>query len=479
MSGIGTGSSRRVAATTLVQLAGRAALMALGLASVAILTRYLGPAGYGRYGLAFSYTQLFGVLADVGLYTVLVRELSREPGRTRELAGAALTLRVGLSLAVVAGCALVSLALPYAPAVRVAILIAGGALVLDLATGGLRAIFHARLRMGRAVAAQVAGRAVAVAGVGAVAAAGLGLHAAVATAVAGAAAALALTWVFARRIVPGLRPRVDRDVWRGLVGASAVLGLALAINEVYFRADTVIISLYRSYREVGLYSLDYRLLDAMLAVPGVFLAAVFPVISRLAAHDEEGRLPGVIQRAGDAFVLVGVPLAAGGAVLAPAILRLAGGARYGAGADALALLMGAGALVSINGLFGFSLIAADRQAQALWLNVSALAFNLILNLALVPRLGIDAAAAVTLGGEAVILAGSRVLMRRHFGFFPSFAAPLIRAVLAAAVMTAVLWPLRDGPAAATVPLGAVVYAVVLWLDGGIDRDVVRRLRAPA
>ena len=36
--------------------------------------------------------ELFGVLADVGIYTTVVREISKEPERTEELVGNALVL---------------------------------------------------------------------------------------------------------------------------------------------------------------------------------------------------------------------------------------------------------------------------------------------------------------------------------------------------------------------------------------------------
>jgi O-antigen/teichoic acid export membrane protein len=474
--GAGGSLTRRVAANTAIGLAGRAAVMALGLASVAVLTRYLGPARYGQYGLAFSYTQLFGVIGDVGLFTVVVREISKTPERTEVLVGNAIMMRLVLSLAAVGVALGVAFALPYPETVRIAILIAGGALTLDLLTASLTAVFNARLQMGYAVLAQSIGRAMTLAALLVAVWLDLGLYALVATASVGAATSLALSSSFATRFTR-LRPRVERGVWRELLGASAVLGLALAINEVYFRADTIIISLYRSYREVGLYSFSYRVLDLVIAVPGVFLASVFPVISRHVAA-EQGRLPGVIQLASDAFVIVGVPLAAGGAVLAPAIIDFAAGSRFAGAATALRLLLCAGALMSLNGLFGFSLIAKARQAQALWLNVTALALNLGLNFALVPSLGIEAAAAVTLAGEAVILAGSFFLMRRHFGFFPNFRV-LPRSLLAATVMAAVLWPLRNGPAVPLVVLGAGVYLGLLWAIGGIDRDVVNRLRRPA
>src|SRR4051812_13351410 len=118
-------ATRRVAYNTAVQVAGKIAIVAIGAGSIAVLTRYLGATDYGKLGLAFAYLQLFGVLADVGLFTVVVRELSQRPERTDELVGNALTLRLGLSVVTIAAAGLISLALPYAPDVRVAILIAG------------------------------------------------------------------------------------------------------------------------------------------------------------------------------------------------------------------------------------------------------------------------------------------------------------------------------------------------------------------
>ena len=68
--------------------------------------------------------------------------------------------------------------------------------------------------------------------------------------------------------------------------------------------------------------------------------------------------------------------------------------------------------------------------SALWLNLSALAFNVGLNLLLVPRYGIVVAAAVTVASEVLILAGSYVLRdfepggELSIGPFQVLAAPL-------------------------------------------------------
>ena len=84
-----------------------------------------------------------------------------------------------------------------------------------------------------------------------------------------------------------MRFRADLAVWRPLlVGQRARSGLALAINEIYFRADTLIISLYEPYDEVGLYTLAYRILEFTLVLGTIFLTTVFPLLSEAVARDE-------------------------------------------------------------------------------------------------------------------------------------------------------------------------------------------------
>jgi O-antigen/teichoic acid export membrane protein len=470
---VGQTLTRRLAANTAVQIAGRVVALLAGAASIAMLTRYLGPSGYGRYGLALSYTQLFGIVADVGLFTIVVREAARTPERTEDLVGTALTMRAVLAVGLMGIAVGVSFALPYGGPVRAAIAIAGAGVALNLAAGTVLAVFQARLRMERAVAAQIAGRLAAVAGVAAVAGLSLGFYPAVATVALGGA----VTLIVATSLAGGLarvRPRWNRPLARELIGASIALGVALAINEVYFRADTLIISLYRPFADVGRYSLAYKVLELAVAFPAAFVASVFPVMSRLFDEDR-ARLRRVVQRAWDALVAFAVPFAAGGAILAPGIVRLAAGHGFGGAVAPLRLLLPAGALIAVNGLFGFAIIAARRQRQALWLNVTALTFNVALNFALVPAHGIVAAAAITLASEALILAGSWVLMRRWLGFFPS-AGKLPRVAAAAVVMAACIWPLRDGPVVAVAALGALVYAVAAYALGGVDRDALAGLR---
>jgi O-antigen/teichoic acid export membrane protein len=460
---------RRVASNTAVQVAGKGAILALGAASLAILTRYLGPNDYGRFTLALMYMQLFGVLSDVGLYTTVVREISKDPSRTEELAGNALTLRLLLSIVVIVLGAGLSLLLPYAPNVRLAILLAGGPLLFGMLTSSLVTVLQARLRMGRAVVGDVVGRAFALGLTALVAVLDLGFYAVMGAAAGGAAAALVVTWVLTRPVAT-VRFRVEPRVWRPLLAASIPLGLALAINEIYFRADTLIISLYKSYDQVGAYTLAYRILEFTLAFGTIFLTTVFPLLSEAVARDEPRALR-MIQSSIDLIVILGAPLVAGGLVLAPGVIELVAGTDFEDAATPLRVLVVAGALAWVNGVFGFALIAKARQTSTLWLNVAGLTFNVSLNFLLIPRYGIVAAAVVTVASEVLILGGSYFLMKRHFNFFPR-PRTLLPAVASAAVMGGALWLVRDVTVLLLAPLGIGVYSGLLYAISPQSREVV-------
>ena len=369
----GPSDVRRVATSTALGLAGRGGVLVLGLASVAITTRYLGPAGYGRFSLALSFVSLFSVLADAGLTTIVVRELAQRPERASVVLGSALALRSGLAVAATGAAALVALAMPYPPSVRIAVLIAAVPLTLGLLNSAFVAVLQADLRAGRVALADVAGRAPRRrAAVAVVAALDLGFYAVVACAGIGAAVTLALTLLLVRRLLPA-RPHSDRATARTLLRAALPLGAALALNEALLprrRADHL--ALAAVPRELGVYALAWRVSELTATFPAVFLVSVFPVLARyLATADPRTR--DALRAAGDLFVLAGVAVAAGGgAAVAGELARTLGGGGFAGAAAPMRILLAAAAIGFVNGLYGHALIARNRQLAALWLNVLAL-----------------------------------------------------------------------------------------------------------
>ena len=153
----------------------------------------------------------------------------------------------------------------------------------------------------------------------------------------GAAAALAVTWVVTHNLAT-FRFRTEPAVWRRLLQASLPLGLALAINEIYFRVDTVIISLYEPYDEVGLYTLAYRILEFTLALGAVYLTTVFPLLSERSCDEPMMRM---IQAPRTARDPGGAAHRRGGSCWRQTLIELAGGEEFEDAATPLRILLAA------------------------------------------------------------------------------------------------------------------------------------------
>ncbi|HLC76372.1 MAG TPA: oligosaccharide flippase family protein [Candidatus Peribacterales bacterium] len=69
--------SRAIATSTLWQFSSQAVTMILGILSIKFVTTALSQSLVGNYQTVYSYLQIFGILADFGLYAVAVRDLSR------------------------------------------------------------------------------------------------------------------------------------------------------------------------------------------------------------------------------------------------------------------------------------------------------------------------------------------------------------------------------------------------------------------
>jgi Polysaccharide biosynthesis protein. len=142
--------AERLASRTLrnsVLVVGARALAKLAIfVVVALLLRYLSPSQYGRFAAMVVYVTLIGVVADLGLQTVFVRDVSRDrellPRYLGNLVSARLVLSVA-ALVVLAGVLrLLSPELfPYT--------IAGFVLLVTMSYSSLlRAVFYIRGRLG-------------------------------------------------------------------------------------------------------------------------------------------------------------------------------------------------------------------------------------------------------------------------------------------------------------------------------------------
>jgi O-antigen/teichoic acid export membrane protein len=355
-------------------------------------------------------------LVDSGLTPLGVRESAQHPERAGEIFRTVLVLRAALSLpfAVAAWWAFVVLI----PAGRHGSLWAGGLLAVAVLVTGIggsyRVPAQAQLRLAGVTLAEIAGRLATQSVLLAVAlTAAPEPHVALLTLplAAGVSVTLAGCVVACRRIAP-LRPwRVLPQELRSAILRSAwPLGLAMMVNQLYFRVDMLVVSATRPGVDVGAYGLAYRILEAANVFGGLFQAAVFPLLAAAVLAPAQWRR--LARRSALAMGVAGFCLALAGLVFAGTAVRLLGGGNYPAAGPALSVLLAAGGLAWVNGLLGLLVITVDRQRQALVVNLAALVVNATLCIVLVPGHGILAAAWVGVVSELLMLAGNLAMLRR-------------------------------------------------------------------
>jgi O-antigen/teichoic acid export membrane protein len=69
--------TKKIYTNTLAQIAGKVATAIISIGMIKIITGYLDIAGYGLYSKIYNYLSIFAVIADLGLYTITVRELTK------------------------------------------------------------------------------------------------------------------------------------------------------------------------------------------------------------------------------------------------------------------------------------------------------------------------------------------------------------------------------------------------------------------
>lgn len=468
----GAGLAARVGRSLGWLLLGRAVTVLATLGFLALVTRHLGPAGYGEFRTAQAYLGFVYLLANLGLPAVLLREMGVAGPARAEVLAAALGLRlVSAAVLFLVGIGVVRL-LPYDPVVEAAVVAGALGFVALSVFDTLVAVFRERLQQAGQLRAEVAAACLMLAGAAATVAFGGGVVAMALVLTAAYAAQLAVAWAEAGRFLP-VRVGFDFGRWRMLLTAALPLAVANLLTLVYYRADTIVLSLLRPVEEVGIYGLASRLLDTAVGVAILFVSLVTPL---LAARRHDGAAFRELLAHGiDAVAVGGGAIVLALCVFGGDVAVLIAGSGYAAAALPVAVLGLTFWLASFSLLLRNATIGLDRHRELLPGYVAAVVAALAVYLLAIPSTGPVGAALGTLAGEACVLIWTARVLRR-LGHLPDRRPQLLAvgiALLAATLVALAARHLVPWPLAAAA--AGCVYLGVLAMRGLLGRELLRDL----
>jgi O-antigen/teichoic acid export membrane protein len=455
----------RLAATsiltnTALATAGRLINAALGVVIAALLGRTLGASGYGSYTALLAYAAILQIAADAGLYLTLTQAISRQPEQEIHYISHIIWLRLVLFAVVFSVGGLVVALVPSLQISPLLFVVATGGYVAQSLSQLLMSIYQKYGRVWRATVGDLIGRGVQI---GLIIGFSLGV-----LSVSGAVLAFAVGTIVAfavhRRLLP-LRRIMTRQIsvttWKQLIRLSWPLGLMLLLNAIYFRVDAVLLSYFRTPAEVGVYGLAYRIIESALFFPAMFGGLLLPRLTRSLSRADGHASQWLSQGLTLLVPVIGLLIVTLVFLAGPLIILVAG-TEFIDSVPLLRILVVALVVMFFGNLFGFTLVALQRQRALLILYALLVVVNAGLNVIYIPQYGAAAAAWTTVITEVLAAGCAAVLVGRELRYRLSWAVLFKTAVATSAAGLVVFLLPPTVPLLLTIVLTLGVFGVIIW-----------------
>lgn len=265
---------------------------------------------------------------------------------------------------------------------------------------------------------------------------------------------------------------------KNLFGFSFWIFLTASGSLVFSYADTILIGFFMNNADVGIYRTAFQLTSVATFTTLAFHTVLYPKISNWGAKGQLTEIENSLARAWTYSLFLAIPTCIGGWILGEKLLYYLYGDSFVQGAPALAFLL----IVQIVNVFMYlgtmSLAALNRPRDAFNITLIAALANILLDIVLIPFLGITGAAMATFVAMTINGLGAMYLLSRVITIKFEF-EQLKNIVIASGFMGIFLMaihfllPLTQVITVfAVVFVGAIMYLLVLFqLDRKIHDDI--------
>ncbi len=465
-----------IAANTGVSMVTRTLGLVLAFFSLSLVTRGLGPDKAGEYFTILAYGGIFNVLADLGLYQTLLRDMSRPGADDADIFSKFFSLRV-VSLLLVLGVAapLIALLFPYSASVKIGIAVGSFTFVCSSLITFFIAVFQKYLRMRVVAIGEFASRIVQVLLTLWLLQAGYGVIGALFAMLGAGVVHLAVVAFYARRHIP-YRFTPDLGAWKTILRVSYPIALSTIFSFIYFKIDSLMLSLLKPSYDVGVYGLAYKILETIVAYPPIYVGLLVPVFVRYASESRE-KFFHTVHQAFDALSFIAFPMLAGGLVLAPKLIALFGKG-YDDSVRTLMILLGATFAIFFGTLYSNMLIVIHKQKTLAYIYFLGMILNVGVNFYAIPRWSYIGAAWTTLATEVGVTI-AMVLLLKKYDWFSAALTRTPRIALASALMVFVLFLFSSHSILTLLLIGVASYGAFAFLLKAVSISEIKGLVRPS
>ena len=436
-----------------------------------VVARMIGVGNTGSYFFALTFTTIFTVVADFGLGPILTREAAKFPDNTQQYFNVVFWSKIIFGIFAYALVILFCQVLNYSTELKTLIYLSAVTMFFDNIQGAFFSIFRAKKNLVFESFAIVGAQLL--------------------TLVIGTTALFLrapLYWLILAYTIPSivlvfvggyaLKTKFNikfeflsnRKLLMNMLVMAIPFALSGIIGRLYSYSDSIIMSKLLTAKDMGWWSVPYKITFAFQFIPVALSASVYPAMSSLAVSEPE-KIGELFSKAWRYLFIIVFPLSFGlSAIAEPVIMKLYG-IDYLPSVPVLRILL-LSLIFSYLSIISGSLLNAtgNQKIQTLILAVS-LVCNLALNVYLIPNYGIIGAATAALTSNITLWAlGVYFVRKKSFLYTRHLLGNGLHVLTLALFMSAVVYVLtpRFG-FLLTIPIGALIYLILLYITGIITK----------
>ena len=243
----------------------------------------------------------------------------------------------------------------------------------------------------------------------------------------------------------------------------------------YFRIDTLMLSLIRTYSEVGWYNASYKIMEGLSVLPMMVVLGIFPAMSRLYIENKE-HLKLLYKRAFKYLVIMALPIAIGITLLANKIIYFIYKEGFLNSSLILKILVWAEIFIFLNYLMGYLLNSINKQKWFMYSTGTCVILNIILNLMLIPKFGYLGASATTVITQFINFITLYYLTSKE-NYKLNIFRLIYKPIIGTSFMVISIFLLKNLHILITIPLAALTYFLTLFLLKAIGQEEISLIKS--
>ncbi len=432
---------KKIASNTIAQILSKFLTAFISIFLIGVLTKYLSTEMYWQYNKIYNYLAFFAFFADLGLYTISIREISKDNSQASKIIGNVMSLRLLLWLGIIVLSWVIAFFLPgyNSELMLFSIFIVSIFTVFSLLNSSVLSLMQSFMKIEFSLFSVVFGKIINFLLI-----------------------LLVVFFLFPKEQTQNYDTAFLYILWAGLIGiivnyilnlyyankiakirflfdfqymkylfiTSLPFWMALFLSVVYFKVDIILLSLLESPTQadisIALYSLPMKIVEVLMVVWGFFLNSILPSLTH---YFQEKNNMGMKHLLGNSFRFLfslSIFIIMMGFLFSQHILMVISTPDYlnhdlykYTSEDVLVVVLLVLGFYFISALFNYIFIATKKESILLKINIFITLFNIIGNIIFIPKYSFMWAAYVTLVSQLLLFLLGWYFSRKIISFdFP-------------------------------------------------------------